>query len=452
MTLEDKLRNALRETAGEIPDDPPPLRLTRLAVSRHQARQRSANQHGAKQPWTQRHGPRWPAWAAPLAAAAAIVGLVAVLLTVVHDRPNVEGPSGQGSTTASGLAGVPPYYVALTIRGNYPDPAAADSTAAEVRATATGAVLARIAVPRPYVHFSGVTAAADDRTFILVAEEKNNPPDQPARYYPPSRFFLLRIAPGAPPGGRVSLHALPAGFIPANHEVNSMALSPDGTSLAADIGPAGGGSGLLVFNLATGTSRTWTFTACHHCGLGADRLGWGSYQGGALSWTADGRHLAFVGPKAPPAAGSGASFVPGSVRLLDVSAPGTNLLANSKIILRWPGRAGREIGPGWRAVVITPDGRTVVFLEQLVTYGPKGSIKGSRGLLAKASVATGQVTVVSGSVKPADQYQQLMYTNATGHALVVFYYGPKYEVRVGILRGNQFTPIPWSPRTVTAAW
>src|SRR6185437_859284 len=126
MTLEDKLRNALRETAGEIPDEPPPLRLTPLAVSRHQARQRSANQHGAKQPWTQRHGPRWPAWAAPLAAAAAIVGLVAVLLTVVHDRPNVEGPSGQGSATASGLAGVPPYYVALTIRGNYPDPAAVD--------------------------------------------------------------------------------------------------------------------------------------------------------------------------------------------------------------------------------------------------------------------------------------------------------------------------------------
>jgi hypothetical protein len=449
MTLEDKLRNALRETAGEIPDDPPPLRLSPLAVSRHPVRRRPAKQHRA-----QHHGARWPAWAAPLAAAAAIVALVAALLTLAPDRPNVEGPSNsQGTTTPSGPAAVPPYYVALTITGRNPGKAGPYANAAEVRATATGVVLARITVPGPYAFFTQVTAGAGDRTFVLLAEEKSNPPRSGQPYSPPARFFLLRIAPGAPPGGRVSLHALPAGFIPANHEVNSMALSPDGTSLAADIGPQGGGSGLLVFNLATGTSRTWTFTACRHCGIGSDRLGWGSYEGGALSWTSDGRHLAFVGPKAPPAAGSGASsFVPGSVRLLDVSAPGTNLLANSKIILRWPGRAGREIGPGWRAVVITPDGRTVVFLEQLVMYGPKGSIKGSRGLLAKASVATGQVTVVSGSVKPADQYQQLMYTNATGHALVVYYYGPKYEVRVGILRGNQFTPIPWSPRTVTAAW
>jgi len=298
-----------------------------------------------------------------------------------------------------------------------------------------------------------VTAAAGDHTFVLLAQGKNNPPRTGQSYSPPSRFFVLHIAPGAAPGGRVALRALPAGFIPANHEVNSMALSPDGTSLAADISPAGGGSQLFVFDLATGTSRTWTFTACRHCGLGADRLGWGSYQGGALSWTGDGRHLAFVGPKAPPAVGSGASsFTPGSVRLLDVSAPGTDLLANSTIILKWPREASKEVGPGWRAMTITPDGRTVVFLEQLIAYGPKGSVNGSRGLLAKASVATGKVTAVSGSVKPADQYQQLMYTNATGHALVVYYYGPKYEVRVGILRGNQFTPIPWSPRTVTAAW
>ncbi len=53
---------------------------------------------------------------------------------------------------------------------------------------------------------------------------------------------------------------------------------------------------------------------------------------------------------------------------------------------------------------------------------------------------------------PADQYQQLMYTNATGQDLVVYYYGPKYEVRVGILHGNTFTPIPWDRHIVTAIW
>jgi len=461
MTLDDRLRAALRETAGEIPDDPPPLRLTPLAVSRHQARQRSAsqhgaNQHGAKQPWTQRHGPHWPAWAAPLAAAAAIVGLVAVLLTVVHDRPNVEGPSGQGSTTASGLAGVPPYYVALTIRGNYPDPAAVDSTAAEVRATATGAVLARIAVPRPYAHFSGVTAAADDRTFILVAEEKNNPPDQPARYYPPSRFFLLRIDPAAAsPGARVSLRALPAGYIPANNEVHDLALSPDGTLLAADVGYVGN-SQLLVFDLATGTRRSWSFKTCKQCSPSSGGLGFGGMNVDALSWTADGRHLAFVGPATTSGSGpvgpGGATLTPGSVRLLDVSAPGTNLLTNSKIVLRWPHTASKQLGPAWRGVVITTDGRSVVFLEQLVTNKPNGAIKDVRELLAKASLATGKVTAVYRNLKPVGQYQQVMYTNATGSALVVYYFGLGYGIHVGILHSNRFTPIPWNPHTVTAAW
>jgi len=452
MTLEDKLRTALRETAGEIPDDPPPLRLSPLAVSRHSARQRSANQHGAKQPRTQRHGPRWPAWAAPLAAAAAIVGVVAVLLTVVHDRPNVEGPSGQGSTAASGLAGIPPYYVALTIHGNYPDPAAVDSTAAEVRATATGAVLARIAVPRPYVHFSGVTAAADDRTFILVAEEKNNPPDRAARYYPPSRFFLLRIDPAASsPGARVSLRALPAGYIPANNEVHDLALSPDGTSLAADVGYVGN-SQLLVFNLATGTRRSWSFKTCQQCSPSSGGLGFGGMNVDALSWTADGRHLAFVGPVTANAGRGVTSVTPGPVRLLDVSAPGRDLLASSKVVLKWPGSAERLPGPAWRGVVITPDGRTVVFLEQLVTYKSDGAIKSVRQLLAKASVATGKVTSVVRNLRPVGQYQQVMYTNATGSALVVYYFGLGYGIHVGILRGNQFTPIPWNPHTVTAAW
>jgi hypothetical protein len=420
--LENKLRAALRETAGEIPDDPPPLRLSRLAVSRRSASQRPAQRH-----WAQRHWAQWPPWAAPLAAAAAIVALVVASLTLAPDHPNVEGPStGQVTTTPPGLAGIPPYYVALTIRGSHPDVAAADATAAEVRATATGAVLARITVPRPYAYFSGVTAAADDRTFILVAEEKNNPPQTTRPYYPPSRFFLLRITPNAPAGGRVSLRALPTGFIPANSEVRDLALSPDGASLATDISSGVGASRLYVFDLATGTSRAWSFKICPQCLSGSGGLDFGSTNVDALSWTADGRHLAFVGP-------------------------GTNLLANSKPVLPWPGGASLP-GPTWRGVIITPDGRTVVFLGQHETYGPKGRLESARILLAKASVTTGKVTAVYRNLAPVGQYQQVMYTNATGRALVVYYFGLGFGTHVGILRGNQFTPIPWNPHTVTAAW
>ncbi|HET9967113.1 MAG TPA: hypothetical protein VFQ68_02685 [Streptosporangiaceae bacterium] len=78
---------------------------------------------------------------------------------------------------------------------------------------------------------------------------------------------MLRIDPAAAArGDRVSLRALPAGFIPASSEVHDLALSPDGTSLAADIGtPVPGGTELLVLDLATGTKRAWSFRNCRRC-------------------------------------------------------------------------------------------------------------------------------------------------------------------------------------------
>ncbi len=438
MTLEDKLRAALRETAHDIPADPPPLGLNRVRLDGDRANRDHA-------------GRRWIAWAAPLAAAAVVLAVVAGSLAVTGHLPRP-----RTSTPAADYSGVPPYYVALTVAGTHPDLYASDATAAEVRATATGAVLARIAVPKPYAIFAGVSAAADDRTFVLVAEEKNNPPEPgqgPEQYYPHSRFFLLRIAPGAPAGSRVSLRALPDGFIPADNEVKDMALSPDGTSLAADVGYIGSRE-LLVFNLATGTKRAWSFRFCRQCNPGSGGLGFGGTNVDSLSWTADGRHLAFVGPaSSKPIVGPGANaYTPDPVRLLDLDTPGSDLLANSKIVLKWPGGATRHIGPTWRGFVITPDGRTVVFLEQLETYKPDGGIKSVRWQLAKASVATGKVTTVFRNLKPAGQYQQVMYTGAAGRVLVVEYFGVGYGTRVGILRGNQFTPIPWSPHIMTAAW
>ena len=217
--LENKLRAALRDTAGEIPADPPPLRLPPARDPARPARSGPASAAGSAgpprwppRPWSSRWSPpRWP-W-------------------------STAGPGGRRAKPA-GRAAVPPYYVALTAPA-YPDVYDGNATAAEVRATATGAVLAKVVPPKPYVHFAGVTAAADHRTFVLVAEEKSHPPEQqqpgegPHPYYQPSRFYLLRFDPGT---GRVSLRALPAAFIPANAEVHDMALSPDGTSLAADIG------------------------------------------------------------------------------------------------------------------------------------------------------------------------------------------------------------------------
>ena len=436
--LEDKLRAALRETAADIPAAPPPLDLGRSLGYGDRAHRDHA-------------GRRWISWAAPLAAAAVVVAVIASVLVVTGHL------SHRQASAPADYSGVPSYYVALTVPGTHPGPADGGATAAEVRATATGAVLARITVPRPYATFAGLTAAAGDRTFVIVAEGANDPAKatrgQP--YFPSSRFFELRIVPGRSGGGVwVSLRALPAGLIPANSEVTDLALSPDGTTLAADIIGGTGGSQLFVFNLATGTRRAWSFKTCSHCQPSSGGLGFGGTNPDALSWTADGRHVAFVGPgtSTTNAGGGVTSVTPGPVRLLDVSAPGTSLLASSKVVLNWPHGAERVPGPAWRGAVITPDGRTVVFLEQLETYKPNGALETVRQLLAKASVATGRVTSVARNLRSVGQYQQILYTNAIGSTLVVYYFGLGYGTHVGILRGNQFTPIPWNPHIMTAAW
>ena len=427
--LEAKLRAALRDTADEIPATPPPLRLP--------------PERGPARSGPTRSGPSWPgqrrwiSWAAPLAAAALVLAVVAASLAVVH------GGSGRTTSKPAIRAAVPPYYVALTGPAS-PGVYNGDSTAADIRATATGAVLAKVVPPKPYVHFAGVTAAANHRTFVLVAEEKSHPPEQqpkpgegPHPYYQPSRFYLLRFDPGT---GRVSLRALPAAFIPANAEVHDMALSPDGNSLAADIGPELFGTRLVVFDLATGAERAWSFKTCAACGPSSGGLGYGGTNVDALSWTADGKHLAFVGP--------GRSLRTSSaVRLLDVTLPGSDLLANSRPVAELP--PGDQMNDMmWRGAIITPDGRTVVIVEELASDSAPIKV---RDRLLKISVATGRVTVVNDlNILAGYQYEQVMYSSASGSVLAVS--GARKGWTAGILRGDRYTPIPWDRHIATAIW
>ena len=129
--LENKLRAALRE-----------IRPTRSPT----ARRRCGFAPGQAPPGAARSGPasaagpagppRWPPppwssrWSPP---------------------PWPWSAAGPGGPRQAGQpAAVPPYYVALTAPA-YPDEYDGNATAAEVRATATGAVLAKVVPPKPYV-------------------------------------------------------------------------------------------------------------------------------------------------------------------------------------------------------------------------------------------------------------------------------------------------------------
>lgn len=81
------------------------------------------------------------------------------------------GAAGQEDTREV----TPEFYVALELIGDgqccRPGLPSAPLTEAVVRVTATGTALATIPPPRPYGTFIGVTAAADNRTFVLAAQK-----------------------------------------------------------------------------------------------------------------------------------------------------------------------------------------------------------------------------------------------------------------------------------------
>ena len=141
------------------------------------------------------------------------------------------------------------------LRGREP---ASPQTKAVVRVTATGQALATVMPPPPYGTFVGVSAAADDRTFVLAAQKLTHfKPPVLAAPLPATKYFLLRFDPGhGHPGERATLTPLPIPVTPAGAWVSDFALSPDGSRLAMVSG-RGDRLKLSVYNLGAGTARTY---------------------------------------------------------------------------------------------------------------------------------------------------------------------------------------------------
>lgn len=184
--LEDRVRDAIRARAAEVPPDAvPPLRLPDRA-------------------WTGRAwaGRAWAgrAWVAPLAAAVGVAAALAVVFALTGVLHSGRSASGH----RFGLATLPRYYVGLTFTsgsrfGGYGQ-LSTPQTKAVIRATATGRALATVTPPWPYGTFAGITAAGDDRTFVVAAQKLARIPLDGAFTVPATRFFLLRLGPGLPAG------------------------------------------------------------------------------------------------------------------------------------------------------------------------------------------------------------------------------------------------------------
>ncbi len=384
-----------------------------------------------------------------VAAAIAVLAIVAGALAVAGALPGRPAPPAGPIET-----NVPPYYVALIAShpGSQHYPVAPRAAVATVRATSTGTAVASVSAPRPYA-FVSVTAAADDRTFVLLAAgpstQKQTADGEVYSSYA-QRFFLLRINPTSPtPTARAQLTALPRAGIASELYVQAMALSPNGRSLAViftdpsrAIATNTPGQ-LTIFNLADGTRRTWIRTFCAYGRCARGPIGLGSIAQDPselqLSWTSDGRSVLFIsGP-----AGS-------QLRLLDLDAPGQELIADSRAL------PVRTAYPLWSDAVVTPDGKSV-FIQYSTSIG-----SADRSFLLRVSVTTGKTAFMRQIlVHPANAQlaEYLLWTNNDGSKFIVFRAEFAYPYLVtpsgqtaAIYSGRRLTPIPWPAGVIDAAW
>jgi hypothetical protein len=432
-TVKDRLQAATRAAADTVaPGSAPPLRLPETAGA-------------GRSLLTRRPGQPWARTIAPLAAAAAVTAVVAASLAVTggfsNGRPGASGaqasrpgahaaPQVLSAADRAALASVPQFYVALN------PGAMGHNDRAQVRATATGTVLVTVSAPAPYNTWSWVTAAADDRTFVLAAQEWTPIPRGNAGTAienkdddTPTKFFVLHLSAD---GRTARLSALPIPLQPGSVWVDGIALSPDGSKLAMVVNPNNAAKvnpAIAVFTVATGAKKEWTW-------LGSAFIGNGKPWGSPLSWTADGRTLAF---QITPADG----II--EVRLLDTDAPGG--LMPSRLGVEWArggvtGARGQVITGSDRKpgnslggfnTLITPDGTKIVC----ETTGPA-----AQGITEFDS-STARVASVT-----YPQGTDVLWANANGSTLIV-----SNATTAGVLAGTHFTPLPdASDVDIMSAW
>ncbi|MGH3150880.1 MAG: hypothetical protein ACRDOB_09130 [Streptosporangiaceae bacterium] len=369
----------------------------------------------------------WRPRLVPHVAAAAVIAVITVVALVAG-----LSASPERAVSRSAPAGLPRFYVTVGAGAN------GHEAEAVVRASASGQVTGTVQVPSivqdpgfvPYADAGFVTAAADDRSFIIGAYQS------PGRASPgwtlDLRLFRLRISAAGKPGRLTELAAAPVG----GADFQGIALSPDGKLLAVSLISGPGIGTLEVINLVTGTVRTWTAPVTGP-----------RYAPGAPSWADGNRMIAFtwqnIGFSGPPFA------VIAGVRLLDTVAPGGNLAAAKLIV---------PIGSIVSAL-ITPDGRDVLVLtvRGLISVSTTVTVQ-----IAELQARTGRLVRVLST--QTERYDQGAYVPSGVVALLSLEPGGQYVLVQGLQFGRldvngpdsgRFTTLPALPAgqyVTAAAW
>jgi hypothetical protein len=288
---------------------------------------------------------------------------------------------------------MPEYYAALDDPSGtaFSDPLpghAVGSVSVLAGDSRTGRRLATVRPPRGLT-FVGITAAADDRTFVLAAASLPVPWGEPSAN--PAAWYLLRITPGSADPAALTRLSIPGQS--AGTQVSGIALSPSGSDLAvlfqqgvwSSAESATGPLTLSVYSVSTGRAlRTWTQqTKGFPAGFG---WYWGRYSNSSITWLANGHTLAFAdgtnsGADGPPL---GDAFSGVKIRTLDLNRPSGDLLADSTVVY--------TVKNHWcMTLQLTADGKTVICgsyggsAVESTAYDPE---------ITEYSVATGKARLV----------------------------------------------------------
>ena len=259
-----------------------------------------------------------PAWAAPLAAAAAVVLVIGLAVVVSHGLFRTRQPGGPGSLPGAPLR----FYVTIDVA----------ITKIVVRSTATGKVVA--VVPVTPVLKSGnlvppALATDGNGTFYVAAFKRGVPEEQIYR-------FRLTAA-----GHVTGFARVPGGGLRPGWAADSLAASANGSRIAVGAsyylthvspGPEQSDQ-VVVINAHTGAQRTWRG--------GSLAGGYKFFRVGNLSWTGSPRELAVLGAwcRAPSPTAGDENCSPGrqaQLRAINPAGPGGSVVDGRLLLAQAP--------------------------------------------------------------------------------------------------------------------
>jgi hypothetical protein len=425
--VEDQIRAAIlakAETLREVQ----PLRLP----------SEPGGQLGPRSGTQPRRTRRLRPWIAPVTAAAAVIAL-AISLVLVRDVPNGRVVSPPRPTPTSG--GVPRYYAALIPQGK-----GITWNEVIVNDTFTGARLATVKPPHGST-FGVVTAAADDRTFVVTAAPIYKPP---GAYVAHSWWYLLRIAPGTSSPARLTRLAIPDLRV---LNFYALALSSSGRELA--VGFAQSMSSpvqLRIYSVTTGKlERAWSTRDKTVFGA---RAGWPATNT-ALTWVDDDRALALSTQSRGFDRGKDEEVTHETLRLLDKSAGGSDLIADSRVIWSTEGATNTftadysELSCANTSIIpmLTADGKTIVCaaVKPLTPQGPVPA-GGGRWTLAWLAYSTSDPTVARTLAQVSVDASRenspsidLLWVDSSGGTLIGTW---SIEAAIAVGRGGSPNPPP----------